>query len=155
MTQAVVVQNELEKTARLQVSPGKSEPRLGANANRDDPKTTQDVFGLDEVGEQDGDLFGEAREDEADGQGDEISEGEVEDIAPKRVAPDPGMPSQAEVDEHEVDHVPYRQLCEEFVKGRGTGEPHGPSEGAHAMPVVEFEYLFCTNSQIYRREEPG
>ena len=85
MTQAVVVQNELEKTARLQV-----ELRRGANANRDDPKTTQDVFGMDEGGEQDGDLFGEAREDEADGQGDEILEGEVEDMAPKRVAPDPG-----------------------------------------------------------------
>ena len=124
MTQAVVVQNEREKTARLQVSPGKSEPRLWANANRDDPKTTQDVFGMDEVGEQDGDLFGEAREDEADGQGDEISEGEVEEMAPKRVAPDPGMPSQAEVDEHEVDHTPYRQWCEECVAGRSTGEPH-------------------------------
>ena len=64
MTQAVVVQNELEKTARLQV-----ELRRGANANRDDPKTTHDVLGMDVVGkDEDGDLFGEAREDEADGQ---------------------------------------------------------------------------------------
>ena len=118
MTQAVVVQNEFEKIARLQASPGKSESRLGANANRDDPKMTQDVFGMDEVGEQDGDLFGEAREDEADGQGDEISEGEMEDMAPKRVAPDFGMPSQAEVDEHEVDHVPYRQWCENLQARR-------------------------------------
>ena len=149
MTQAVVVLNELEKTARLQV-----ELRCGANANLEDPMMTHDVFGMDEVGkDEDGDLFGEAREDEADGQGDEISEGEVEDMAPKRVAPDPGMPSQAEVDEHEVDHVPFRQWCEECVKGRGTGEPHGPSEGVHELPVVEFDYLFCTNSQIYRREE--
>ena len=149
MTQAVVVQNELEKTARLQV-----ELRCGADANLEDPKMTHDVFGMDEVGkDEDGDLFGEAREDEADGQGDEISEGEVEDMAPKRVAPDPGMPSQAEVDEHEVDHVPFRQWCEECVKGRGTGEPHGPSEGVHELPVVEFDYLFCTNSKIYRREE--
>ena len=109
---------------------------------------------MDEVGaEEDGDLFGEAREEEADGQGDEISEGEVEEMAPKRVAPDLGMPSQAEVDEHEVDHTPYRQWCEECVAGRGTGEPHGASKGANEMSVVEFDYLFCINKVVYRREE--
>ena len=82
VTQAVVVQNELEETARLQISPGKSEPRLGAKADRNVPKLAREVRGA-EFGEQDGDLFGEAREDEADGQGDEIPEGEVEDMAPK------------------------------------------------------------------------
>ena len=109
---------------------------------------------MDEMGENvEGDLFGDAREEEADGQGDEISEGEAEDMAPKRVAPDPGMPSPEEIDEHEVGHVPYRQWCEECVQGRGTGEPHGPSMGEHAVPVVEFDYLFASQKEIYTREE--
>ena len=109
---------------------------------------------MDEVGEdEDGDLFGEARDGEADGQQEEISDGEAEDMAPKKIAPDPGLPSPEEIDEHEVDHVPYRRWCEECVQGRGTGEPHGPSEGTHTVPVVEFDYLFITNREIYRREE--
>ena len=112
------------------------------------------MLGMDEVGkDEDGDLFGEARDGEADGQQEEISDGEAEDMAPKKIAPDPGMPSPEEIEEHEVDHVPYRRWCEECVRGRGTGEPHGPSDGAHSVPVVEFDYLFVTNKEIYRREE--
>ena len=112
------------------------------------------MLGMDEVGDdEDGDLFGEAREGEADGQQEEISDGEAEDMAPKKIAPDPGMPSPEEIEEHEVDHVPYRRWCEECVRGRGTGEPHGPSDGAHIVPVVEFDYVFVTNKEVYRREE--
>ena len=114
----------------------------------------EDVLGMDEVGnDEDGDLFGEARDGEADGQQEEISDGEAEDMAPKKVAPDPGLPSPEEIDEHEVDHVPYRRWCEECVRGRGTGEPHGPSDGTHIVPIVEFDYIFVTNKEIYRREE--
>ena len=94
------------------------------------------VLGMD-VRMGDGDLFGEAREkeatdqdeevldipddeaeqgeefpdgaDEAIGQGQEISEGEVEDMAPKLISLDPGLPTEGEVDDHEVDHMPFRE----------------------------------------------
>ncbi len=53
------------------------------------------------------------------------AEGEVieaeddEDCAPRRVAPDPGAPSQQDIDDHEVDHMPYRCWCPACVEGRG------------------------------------
>ena len=139
----VIVQEELEQNARC-----------GAEANRRDPGTTTVVpVWMEEVGNETEDIYEEAREGEADGQQDEIYDGEAEDMAPKKIAPDPVVPVQAEIDEHEVDHIPYRQWCEECVRGRGTGEPHSPSEGIHAMPVVEFDYIFVTDKEIYRREE--
>ena len=41
----------------------------------------------------------------------------------QRVAPDPGQPTQAEIDEHEVDHSPFRPWCEACCKGRAKDHP--------------------------------
>ena len=68
------------------------------------------------AGREDDELFGEAADGDADGQPDEGGDAEVEeDCEPKKIAPDPGMPTQAEVDEHDVDHYPYRSWCEDCV----------------------------------------
>ena len=75
------------------------------------------------------DIFGDAREDEAEGPVEEIAEDEAEDVAPKIISPDQGMPTQEEIDEHEVDHMPFRQWCEECMKGRGAGEQHRMCDG--------------------------
>ena len=123
------------------------------------------VLGMD-AQSGDGELFGEGHGREATGQeekipnipGDEadqgeenpegadetggveeISDGEAEDMAPKRISPDPGLPTQAEVDDHEVDHVPFRRWCEECVAGRGTGEQHRSRDGPHAVPTIALD----------------
>ena len=70
-----------------------------------------------EAGDAEDDLFEDAREGDAEGLGHEVSDGEAEDAAPKRIAADPGRPSQLEVEEHEVDHYLFRSWCEECVKG--------------------------------------
>ena len=44
---------------------------------------------------------------EADGEVIEADESEDE-CAPKRAAPDPGGPTQQQIDDHEIDHMPYR-----------------------------------------------
>ena len=71
----------------------------------------------DNAGDADDDLFEDAREGDAERLGHDVSEGETEDAAPKRIAADPGRPSQLEVEEHEVDHCPFRSWCEECIKG--------------------------------------
>ena len=96
-----------------------------------------------EAGDADDDLFEDAREGEADGLGHEVSDGEAEDAAPKRSAADPGRPSQLEVEEHEVDHCPFRSWCEECVKGRGAGEPHRTVTGERTA-IFSFDYLYLT-----------
>ena len=67
-----------------------------------------------------GDLFGDR---ETSACNEDIDE---EEFAPKIVAKDPGSPNQAEIDEHNVDHFPYRAWCECCVAGRGAGEQHVP-----------------------------
>ena len=59
---------------------------------------------------------------------------------PERISPDPVQPTQEKVDNHEVDHMPFRQWCEEHVKGRDTGEQHRSRVGSHA--TVAFNYVF-------------
>lgn len=41
---------------------------------------------------------------------------EARECEPKRMMTDPGLPTQKEVDEHEIDHVPYRSWCPHCVK---------------------------------------
>ena len=79
-----------------------------------------------------GDLFGDR---ETSACNEDIDE---EEFAPKIVAKDPGSPTQAEIDEHNVDHFPYRAWCECCVAGRGTGEQHVPcmSRVAHPDPGI-------------------
>ena len=121
---------------------------------------TEDVFvgvGEPEVvgsGEgEDRDLFGEARGDEGEGPVEESrDELEGQDCTTRRVAPDPGLPTQSEVDEHNVDHWPYRCWCEHCVRGRAVGEPHraGPES---QIPVIAFDYLFIMRGRILRKDE--
>ena len=107
-------------------------------------------------------LSGEVEEQDevAEGQRGASREGDLEEdheddeYAPKTTAKDPGAPTQAEIDEHEVDHLPYRSWCECCVMGRGTGEQHrtGPSS---RVPVISFDYLFISQSKIFTEDELG
>ena len=111
------------------------------------------LVGEGEQGDDD-DLFGkdEARSENIDGK-DNAPEDELEeDLAPKRISPDPGQPTEQEVSEHNVDHMPYRSWCEFCVKGRGTGEQHRESSGS-SIPIIAFDYLFATDKGLKRRAE--
>ena len=119
----------------------------GLQGEADVVHKVEDVFvGVDEpedagpVVDECDDIFGEARGDDGDGPVEESKdELEGQDCAPRRVAPDPGLPTQSEIDEHNVDHWPYRSWCEHCVRGRAVGEPHrsGPES-----TVPAFDYLF-------------
>ena len=106
--------------------------------------------------EVDDELFGDARPGEGVGEIEDFDENAEEDCAPKQVSPDPGQPTQSEIDDHNVDHFPFRCWCEPCVTGRGVGEAHrGESkrEGGNTVPVIAFDYLFITKEHVWRREE--
>ena len=90
---------------------------------------------------------------------DEDSKGEVieleeheEDCAPIRLAPEPGEPTDEQVEVHRTSHLPYRSWCETCVEGRGSGEQHRSGPGSN-VPVVACDYLIVTKRGIYRRTE--
>ena len=132
----------------------------GLQGEADVVHKVEDVFvGVDEpedagpVVDECDDIFGEARGDDGDGPVEESKdELEGQDCAPRRVAPDPGLPTQSEIDEHNVDHWPYRSWCEHCVRGRAVGEPHrsGPES---TVPVIAFDYLFIARGRILKKNE--
>ena len=98
------------------------------------------------------DLFADAQDGEGEGPIEHAGEADDQDCAQKRVAPDPGMPTQSEIDDHNIDHWPYRCWCEHCVRGRATGEPHMPGPVSQ-IPVIAFDYLFITRGKILKKEE--
>ena len=77
-----------------------------------------------------------------------------EECAPRVVAPDPGQPTQKEIEEHRIDHMPFRSWCEHCVAGRATGEQHRTADDKRLVPVISFDYLFVLKSgKLVERSE--
>ena len=100
---------------------GVSEMKVVKDEQQADGK--QPVFMGDVANEEDkiDDLFGEARPGEGVGEVEDFDEDPEEDAEPKKVSVDPGQPTQADIDDHNADHYPFRSWCEACVKGRGVG----------------------------------
>ena len=83
----------------------------------------------------------------ADGGEEHDIEGELEDIRcgqyekpPVRVARNPQDPTDKEVDEHNVTHLPHRSWCPVCVKARGKEEPHRKVRDRGGKPIVSMDY---------------
>ena len=72
-------------------------------------------------------------------------------VAP-RILPDPGQPTQKQLEDHRVDHLPYRSWCPECVAGRATGEQHQARVEAKTITTFSMDYLFLTKSRVVSKE---
>ena len=82
-----------------------------------------------------------------DGKGERQEKGgaDIDDEAGERKAKkmqDPLLPSEAEVKDHEITHLPYRSLCRHCVRGRGREFPHTKNEGQVSMPELHADLCF-------------
>ena len=58
-------------------------------------------------------------------------------------AQSPKRPSQAEVEEHELTHLPFRSWCVHCVRGRGECTPYRAAKRAEdAVPELHLDYCF-------------
>ena len=59
-------------------------------------------------------------------EGEEISiEAEAEtEVEPVKTATDPGKPTDKQIEEHRITHLPFRSWCRWCVLGRGRGLQH-------------------------------
>ncbi len=86
--------------------------------------STNVVVGKDVLSCKDvGDPVMPAEMDEESG-GDDVG-AEDQEVEPMRTAPDPELPTEAEVEDHRIDHTPYRSWREWCRRGRGLGEQRG------------------------------
>ena len=76
-----------------------------------------------------------------------------EDCGTKPVAPDPGMPTQSEIEQHNIDHLPYRNWCDCCVRGKATGDPHRRATTESRIPIIAFDYMFVTKDKVSMPDE--
>ena len=78
---------------------------------------------------------------------------ECQECTPARILPDPGQPTQKQLDDHRIDHLPFRSWCPECVAGRATGEQHVKRKDVKQVSTFSMDYLYCTKSRIVSRDE--
>ena len=84
---------------------------------------------------------------EVDGEHQDIEfEEEVvgDEVRGPKLLKDPGAPSPAEVERHNVTHMPYRSWCPICVEGRARDRPHRHQAGqeSNELSEVVFDYGF-------------
>ena len=61
---------------------------------------------------------------------------------------DPGQPTQAMTDEHELLHSPFRPWCAACVRGRAKDDPSRKVKGRfaeHVLPRIRMDYCYLTD----------
>ena len=77
---------------------------------------------------------------------------EGQECAPRRALPDPGQPTQQQLDDHRIDHLPFRSWCPECVAGSATGEQHQKRCESKSILTISMDYLYLTKSRVVERE---
>ena len=78
---------------------------------------------------------------------------ECQECVVPRILPDPGQPTQKQLDDHRVDHLPFRPWCPECVAGRATGEQHIVRKDPKQISTFSMDYLYCTKSRVVRKDD--
>ena len=68
-------------------------------------------------------------------------ENEEEECERAKIMHDPGQLTKQEIEEHHIDHAPYRSWCSHCVKGRGVGKPHRARRDKQTIPVFGLDYM--------------
>ena len=63
---------------------------------------------------------------------------------------DPVKPSQKEIDEHELAHLPFRNWCRECVHGRGVEMPHRVKarDEVDSLLKLNIDFMFLGSRDI-------
>ena len=78
---------------------------------------------------------------------------QCEENEARKVLPTTVLPSQAEIDEHWLDHLPCRSWCGTCVSGRGRERPHLRTHGKRKIPTLAFDYCFLSKEGAFSRDE--
>ena len=78
---------------------------------------------------------------------------ECQECVAPRILPDPGQPTQQQLDDHRIDQLFYRPWCPECVAGRATGEQHQQRTEEKQISTFSMDYLFLTKSRVVEKED--
>ena len=77
---------------------------------------------------------------------------ECQECVGPRIPPDPGQPTQKQLEDHRVDHLPFRSWCPGCVAGRATGEQHIARTDPKQVSTFPMDHLHCTKSRVVSKE---
>ena len=87
--------------------------------------------------------------------GEEI-EIEAEEAEPVKCLHTPILPSQSDVDEHRISHIPYWNWCPRCLAAMGRENPHVSVDHAkRAIPTIAMDYMFLTTKGVKFKNETG
>ena len=72
-----------------------------------------------------------------------------EEAQQPRAVRDPGQPTQAMIDEHDLTHIPYRPWCDACVRGKAKRKPSRTISGAYSESQcarVRMDYAYLTEN---------
>ena len=78
---------------------------------------------------------------QAAGAGEDTLQSQEEEVEPANIVPNPYVPTQSEIDDHCVDHLPYRSWCKFCIEAFGREDAHVSSESEHTVPIVSMDYM--------------
>ena len=58
----------------------------------------------------------------------------------------PELPSQAEVEEHSITHLPFRCWCRHCVRGRGRAADHRTQDREDGLLDFHVDYCFLSSA---------
>ena len=90
--------------------------------------------------------------DPVEGEEVQVKEELGEEAEAPRDARDPGCPTEKQVEDHRLTHLPFRTWCKWCNLGRGRGLQHKQSPKSE-IPVVGIDYFFITAGGVKKRQE--
>ena len=84
-------------------------------------------------------------------------------MEPMKKPPDVYQPTAKELEEHRIDHIPYRNWCPWCARGKANGELHRRKRTHHMISILYMDYFYITpeggvkrrDELDYTRDEPG
>ena len=86
--------------------------------------------------------------------GEQEEPGEEQEAHKPRAPRIPSQPTQDQVDEHMLTHLPFRSWCPHCVRGKSKGGAHKRQQQEHKeVPTVVLDYTFMHENQEEREEK--
>ena len=88
--------------------------------------------------------------------GEEDGSFDAEDVQPQQTLRTPELPSRSVIEEHRIDHCPYRCWCDECGEGFGRERGHGRADNLQLTAVISMDYMFVTRKGVVvKQNEEG
>ena len=77
-----------------------------------------------------------------------------DDVEAPKLTNVPVAPTQQEIEDHNVNHLPFRSWCKHCVRGRSKAHAHRSNESRISdVPIVSIDYMFMNQSQSVKEEK--